>query len=189
MARLPGGCPLNSAANEFDDQPGAVRDAVEAGLADGRRMLANAVRMAIETGELRPDTDIDQFVFEFTGIVLVSMQNQRLFKDKDANRRALDAFERLVREYATPRKKGVAIMEMRLPLFFSPKISTTVRFLSESAGHRLAFRVLAPLAPRKAGDARTTPVPHAAAPPLPRTRSSPRWRKPRRSPSRCRPAG
>lgn len=102
-ARLPGGCPLNAAANEFDDQPGPVRDAVAAGLADGRRMLANSVRMAVEAGELRPDTDIDQFVFEFTGIVLVAMQNMRLFREKDASRRALDAFERLVRDYATER--------------------------------------------------------------------------------------
>jgi len=77
-----------------------VRDCVEAGLADGRRMLANAVRLAVEAGELRPDTDVGQFVFEFSGIVLVAMQGQRLFKDKDANRRALDAFERLVRDFA-----------------------------------------------------------------------------------------
>ncbi|MBS3916312.1 MAG: TetR/AcrR family transcriptional regulator [Sulfuritalea sp.] len=99
-ARLPGGCPMNAAANEFDDQPGPVRDAVAAGLDDGRRMLATSVRMAVEAGELRPDTDIEQFVFEFSGIVLVAMQSQRLFREKDANRRALDAFERLVRDYA-----------------------------------------------------------------------------------------
>lgn len=43
-------------------------------------------------------------------------------------------------------------MEMRLPLFFNPKISTTVRFIIGLTGHRLAFRVLAPLSPRKAGD-------------------------------------
>ncbi len=43
-------------------------------------------------------------------------------------------------------------MEARLPLFFSPRISTTVRFFIGLARHRLAFRVLAPLAPRKAGD-------------------------------------
>ncbi|MBI4989386.1 MAG: alpha/beta fold hydrolase [Rhodocyclales bacterium] len=43
-------------------------------------------------------------------------------------------------------------MEMRLPLFFSPRISTTVRFIIGLAGQRLAFRVLAPLSPRKAGD-------------------------------------
>ncbi len=104
-ACLPGGCPMNSAAQEFDDQPGAVRDVVAAGLADGRRLFANAVRLAIETGELRPDTDVEQFVFELTGLVLVAMQNQRMFLDKDANRRALDAFERLVRDFSPPAKE------------------------------------------------------------------------------------
>ncbi len=43
-------------------------------------------------------------------------------------------------------------MEMHLPLFFGPKFSTTVRFFIGLARHRLAFRLLAPLAPRKAGD-------------------------------------
>jgi AcrR family transcriptional regulator len=104
-AQLPGGCPMNAAAQEFDDQPGPVRDAVEAGLADGHRLLANAVRMAIEAGELRPDTDIDQFVFEFTGLTLANMQSKRLFKDRDANRRALDAFERLVRDHQPSKKE------------------------------------------------------------------------------------
>jgi AcrR family transcriptional regulator len=104
-AQLPGGCPLNAAANEFDDQPGPVRDAVEAGLNEGRRMLANAVRLAVETGDLRADTDVDQVVFEFTGIELVTMQNKRLFRDKDAHRRAVNAFERLLRDYANPKKE------------------------------------------------------------------------------------
>lgn len=43
-------------------------------------------------------------------------------------------------------------MEMRLPLFFSPRISTTVRFIIQLAHHRLAFRFLAPLSPRRAGN-------------------------------------
>ena len=43
-------------------------------------------------------------------------------------------------------------MDMHLPLFFSPKFSTTVRFYAGLLRHRLAFRFLAPLAPRKAGD-------------------------------------
>lgn len=42
-------------------------------------------------------------------------------------------------------------MEMRLPLFFSPKFSTTVRFTVGLLRHRLAFRFLAPLAPVRAG--------------------------------------
>jgi len=43
-------------------------------------------------------------------------------------------------------------MELRLPLFFSPKISTTVRFALGLLRHRLAFRVLTPLAPRRASE-------------------------------------
>lgn len=43
-------------------------------------------------------------------------------------------------------------MEMHLPLFFGSKISTTVRFTIGLARHRMAFRVLSPLAPRKAGE-------------------------------------
>lgn len=42
-------------------------------------------------------------------------------------------------------------MEMRLPFFFGAKFSTTVRFLIHLARHRLAFRVLVPFAPRRAG--------------------------------------
>lgn len=43
-------------------------------------------------------------------------------------------------------------MELRLPLFFGTRFSTTVRFFISLTRHRLAFRLLAPLAPRKAGD-------------------------------------
>lgn len=42
-------------------------------------------------------------------------------------------------------------MDLRMPLFFSPSFSTTVRLLMGLAGHRLAFRLLSPLAPRRAG--------------------------------------
>ena len=41
-------------------------------------------------------------------------------------------------------------MEMHLPLFFNPIISTTVRFYAGLLRHRLASRSLAPPAPRKA---------------------------------------
>jgi pimeloyl-ACP methyl ester carboxylesterase len=43
-------------------------------------------------------------------------------------------------------------MELPLPLFFSAKLSTTVRFLLPLMRHRLAFRVLSPVAPKRASD-------------------------------------
>ncbi|MCX7173130.1 MAG: TetR/AcrR family transcriptional regulator [Proteobacteria bacterium] len=96
---LPGGCPLMSAALEFDDQPGAVRDAVESSQRDWRRTLVNAVRIAMDVGELAADTDPEQVAFEIVGISLATQQGQRLLRDADAEQRAMRAFERLVRDY------------------------------------------------------------------------------------------
>ena len=97
---LPGGCVINAAAAEFDDQPGALREEVKKSLLALRRTLADAVAKAVETGELRRDTDIDQFAFELAGIYQVTQQGRRLFNDPDADRRALVAFDRLVRDNA-----------------------------------------------------------------------------------------
>ncbi|MCM2290504.1 MAG: TetR/AcrR family transcriptional regulator, partial [Sulfuritalea sp.] len=97
---LPGGCVINAAAAEFDDQPGALRDEVRNALLALRRSLGEIVAKAVDTGELRPDTDIEQFVFELNGIYQATQQNRRLFNDPDADRRALAAFERLVRDFA-----------------------------------------------------------------------------------------
>ncbi|MDP2132282.1 MAG: TetR/AcrR family transcriptional regulator [Sulfuritalea sp.] len=97
---LPGGCVINAAAAEFDDQPGPLRDEVRNALLALRRSLGEMVAKAIEAGELRQDTDIEQFVFELNGIYQATQQNRRLFNDPDADRRALAAFDRLVRDYA-----------------------------------------------------------------------------------------
>ncbi|MFA6312602.1 MAG: TetR/AcrR family transcriptional regulator [Sterolibacterium sp.] len=97
-AGLPGGCPLMSAALEFDDQPGVVRDAVELSQREWRRTLAQAIRIAMDVGELGTDTDPEQLAFEIVGIDLVALTWQRLFRDVDTEQRAMRAFDRLVRD-------------------------------------------------------------------------------------------
>jgi AcrR family transcriptional regulator len=105
-ANLPGGCVINAAAAEFDDQPGPLRDEVRNALQALRRTLAETVAKAVAVGELRADTDIDQFVFELNGIYQVTQQSRRLFDDPDADRRALLAFDRLVLDHAViPQKE------------------------------------------------------------------------------------
>lgn len=98
-AGLPGGCPLNAAAHEFDDQPGAVRDALAYNQTAWRKTMAEAVARAVETGELRADTDPDQFAFEMAGIDMACDNARRLLDDPDADRRAMAAFDRLVRDH------------------------------------------------------------------------------------------
>jgi len=101
---LPGGCIMISAANEYDDRPGPIRDAVIANQHRGNAITQKAVRLAIEEGHVRPDTDPEQISFELLGIVLATHNHRRLLGDKEARKRALIAFEELVARHAVPRK-------------------------------------------------------------------------------------
>lgn len=101
QCNLPGGCPIEAAAHEFDDKPGPVRDAVAASRKAWRKTLSEAVQRAMDTGELGQDTEPAQFAFEMDGIAMACHQTHRLLDDPDADRRAMLAFERLVRVYAT----------------------------------------------------------------------------------------
>ena len=97
---LPGGCIMISAAAEYDDRPGPIRDAVIANQHRGHAITQKAVRLAIEEGHLAPDTDPEQISFEMLGIVLASHNHRRLLGDKEARRRARTAFEELVSRHA-----------------------------------------------------------------------------------------
>lgn len=100
---LPGGCIMISAAAEYDDRPGPIRDAVIENQHRGNAITRKAVRLAMEEGHLRADTDPEQIAFEMLGIVLASHNHRRLLGDKEARKRALTAFEELVARHATPR--------------------------------------------------------------------------------------
>jgi AcrR family transcriptional regulator len=100
---LPGGCIMISAAAEYDDRPGPIRDAVIANQRRGMAISEKAVRLAIEEGHLRTDTDPEQIAFEMLGIVLASHNHRRLLGDSAARKRALTAFEQLVERHAATR--------------------------------------------------------------------------------------
>src|SRR3954471_12704068 len=101
---LPGGCIMIAAAAEYDDRPGPIRDAVIANQHRGNAITQKAVRLAIEEGHLKRDTDPEQIAFEMLGIVLASHNHRRLLGDKEARKRSLTAFEELVARHAAPRK-------------------------------------------------------------------------------------
>jgi AcrR family transcriptional regulator len=99
---LPGGCIMIAAAAEYDDRPGPIRDAVIANQNRGRAISEKAVRLAIEEGHLRADTDPEQIAFEMLAIVLASHNYRRLLGDREARKRALTAFDELVGRHAAP---------------------------------------------------------------------------------------
>lgn len=99
---LPGGCIMISTAIEYDDRPGPIRDAAIANQHRGNAITRKAVRLAIEEGHLRPETDPEQISFEMLGLVLATHNHRRLLGDKEARKRALTAFEELIARHATP---------------------------------------------------------------------------------------
>jgi AcrR family transcriptional regulator len=90
-----GGCPLNAARLEFDDQPGEVRDAVAAAWRDWLQYLERQVAKAIEQKELRTDLTPRQVAMTMMGLVGASDNAMRLLDDRNAMRDAERAFEQL----------------------------------------------------------------------------------------------
>jgi AcrR family transcriptional regulator len=102
QTEVPGGCIMVSAAHEYDDRPGPIRDAAVEMQRRGIGVTERAVRLAIEEGHLKKDTDPGQIAFELLGIVLASHNHGRLLGDKEARKRALTAFDALVARHAAP---------------------------------------------------------------------------------------
>lgn len=93
---LSGSCLMLAASIEYDDRPGAVRDALVAGQRELRGAVAKAVHLAIDEGHLKPDTDPWQLTFDVFGMVLAAHHDLRLLGDSRALDRARAAFRRLI---------------------------------------------------------------------------------------------
>lgn len=93
---LPGGCIFITGSIEFDDQPGAMRDALVADQRDWLDTIAAVAETAIAEGDFRPDVDPRQVAFEIQGLILGYHHFARLLDDDRALDRARDAFEALL---------------------------------------------------------------------------------------------
>lgn len=93
---LPGGCVFITGSVEFDDQPGAMRDALIADQQDWLETMATVVRTAISAGDFREDVDAEQVAFQLQALMLGYHHSARLLCDPRATDRTRDAFESLV---------------------------------------------------------------------------------------------
>ena len=96
---LDSGCIYISGAVEFDDRPGPVRDALADMVRSWHSALARAIRIAVEEGHLRPDTDAMQMLFEVHGLILSLHHDERFLRIPGALDRARIAFARVVDHY------------------------------------------------------------------------------------------
>jgi AcrR family transcriptional regulator len=97
------GCIYISGAVEFDDRPGPVRDALVAMVQAWHAALERALRIAVDEGHLRADTDVGQLLFEIHGLVLALHHDARFLRQPGAPERARLGFVRIVAQQATPR--------------------------------------------------------------------------------------
>jgi AcrR family transcriptional regulator len=93
----PGGCFFVSAAAEFDDRPGPVRDRLVQLQKDWLDTIANSARGAIAEGHFRADVDPEQFAHDLYGVMLAYHHAARLLADSRAAARARTAFGALLR--------------------------------------------------------------------------------------------
>ena len=97
---LDSGCIYISGAVEFDDRPGPVRDALASMVRAWHAALERAIKLAIETDELRADTDPTQMLFEVHGLILALHHDARFLRIPGALDRARVGFERTLSHYA-----------------------------------------------------------------------------------------
>lgn len=97
-----GGCLILSAASEYDDRPGPIRDRLIAIEARWRVDLARAVTLAVESGELAADTEPQQVAFEIYALALGVHHDAGLFGPDDAIARGQRTLDRLLRSYRAP---------------------------------------------------------------------------------------
>ncbi len=96
--KLDGGCLFVTAAVEFDDRPGPVRDELVAAYRQWYAIIEDAARRAVADGDFRKHLDCEQFAHDFHAITLGYNHADRLFHDPKAERRARHALDRLLLE-------------------------------------------------------------------------------------------
>lgn len=110
------GCIYISGAVEFDDRPGPVRDALASMVKAWHLAMERAIRIAIDEGHLRQDTDPAQLQFELHGLILALHHDARFLRLPGSIERARRGFVRTVQDYTT---EGVALAPALPPSFLA----------------------------------------------------------------------
>ncbi|TFW09884.1 TetR/AcrR family transcriptional regulator [Oxalobacteraceae bacterium OM1] len=96
------GCIYISGAVEYDDRPGAIREALAGMVRAWKDALRRCVVQAVDCGHLSRATDADQLVFEMYGLILALHHDARFLKLPGSVNRAEVGFERLIKTYQSP---------------------------------------------------------------------------------------
>lgn len=101
------GCIYISGAVEYDDRPGPIREELMAMVLAWQGALLRCARQAVECGDLKPDTDPQQLVYEMYGLILALHHDARFLRIPGALERASVGFNRLIQTYQTTQQQAV----------------------------------------------------------------------------------
>ncbi|CAG0967514.1 hypothetical protein BURK2_01089 [Burkholderiales bacterium] len=95
-AQAHAGCLFSAGAFELANREGPLRDLLAGEISRWRTALRRTVQLAIETGELKADTDADQMVGEIYSLALGVIHDVRFLHDANAANRALNTWAKLL---------------------------------------------------------------------------------------------
>jgi len=98
-AKMTGGCIFVTAATEYNDRPGPVRDFLIAQQNEWLDSLRRLALAAVRVGDFREDSDPDQFAYEFYSLLLGFHMYRTLLKTEDVEERQQRALDRLLASY------------------------------------------------------------------------------------------
>lgn len=95
-AALQDGCIFLAGSIEYDDQPGAMRDALVRTQQDWAEFIATVAGTAVSEGQFKPDLDTEQFAFTLQGLMYAYHHRARLLRDPRAADLARAALEQVL---------------------------------------------------------------------------------------------
>jgi AcrR family transcriptional regulator len=93
------GCIYISGAVEYDDRAGPIREELVSMVRAWQGALLRCVEQSIENGDLKPETDAQQMVYEMYGLILALHHDARFLRMPGSVDRARVGFERLIENY------------------------------------------------------------------------------------------
>jgi AcrR family transcriptional regulator len=85
---MPGGCFLTTATIEYDARPGTLRDAIAQTMKQWLGVLEREATVAIEAGDLPPDTDPADVAFQLNALAAAASYGFQLWRDPEVFARA-----------------------------------------------------------------------------------------------------
>ena len=83
-----GGCFFITAATEFDNRPGEIKDVIAANMQEWLSYLEYAVQRAKDMGHIKPEADPKQLAFEIHALYMGANWALQLFDDQQAHNQA-----------------------------------------------------------------------------------------------------